>query len=100
MTESCRLITTEQYQEYLKLKEEHKPISWEELEQKAKDMGYERQKAYTAELSKDLNKESRIIFYEFGDICLSCCTEFCEFSDTFAEDRTPDQMLTIMKALQ
>ena len=39
-SESCRLVTTEQYKEYQLLKEEHKPITWDELKEKAKEMGY------------------------------------------------------------
>ena len=86
MTESCRLITTEQYQEYLKLKEEHKPLSWDELKEEAKKMGAD------------------VEVFD-GFICLGCMYfwndgEINYNGEIIAEDRTPSQMLAIMKALQ
>ena len=90
MTESCRLITTEQYQEYLKLKEEHKPLSWEELKEEAKKMG--------ALIYKD-----EICFeYDGGELYISYWNDGRVEADLtiIAQHRTPDQMLAIMKALQ
>lgn len=91
MTESCRLITTEQYQEYLKLKEEHKPISWEELKEEAKKMGWIH---YDGDIDciyyrgLQFNKDGTLRIWDGL------------FYHKWAEHRTPDQMLAIMKALQ
>lgn len=88
-TESCRLITTEQYQEYLKLKEEHKPLSWEELKEEAKKMG--------ALVREEQILYANLEFWKDGEVWF--------FDDlgrhtTLAVDRKPDQMLAIMKVVQ
>ena len=89
MTESCRLIT-EQYQEYLKLKAEHKPLSWKELKEEAKKMGYCETKScikIDGEIVSDESiKNEKIQLYNNGMV-------LCEHLNC-------DQMLAIMKALQ
>ena len=94
MTESCRLIT-EQYQEYLKLKAEHKPLSWNELKEKAKEIGYFLNKDYQNDefLSKRIG-EKFYCFRQEGAI------DNGQYYGIIAEHRTPEQMLAIMKALQ
>lgn len=92
MTESCRLITEEQYQEYLKLKEEHKPLSWEELKEEAKKMGW-----YTSKSFVFNNECFDLIMNEDGTIEVS---DQCGGSWYLSTDRTPEQMFAIMKALQ
>lgn len=100
MTESCRLITTEQYQEYLKLKEEHKPLSWEELKEEAKKMGAavwangEVFCVFNVHFCKDGCIYVAISYYDKGWDSWKCDTR------TIATDRDYTQMLAIMKALQ
>lgn len=94
MTESCRLITTEQYQEYLKLKEEHKPLSWEELKEEAKKMGYVVE-SFPGEHYESLRKYG-FIFERNGWFLVEKEGEMVEVACGLYYD----QMLAIMKALQ
>ena len=99
MTESCRLITTEQYKEYLKLKEEHKPISWEELKEEAKKMGAT---IYISPYGDGFERidYKNITLNNDGDVVAADTVWGIDVIATLAKHRTPDQMLAIMKALQ
>lgn len=91
MTESCRLITTEQYQEYLKLKEEHKPLSWEEFCEKAKEIGAETYKG----------REDCIVFHGWLYFCKNKYILIENDGGLIEQEIVEyDQMLAIMKALQ
>lgn len=98
MTESCRLITTEQYQEYLKLKEEHKSLSWEELKEEAKKMGASIYISQFGDNFERIGFKNANFFNDDGEKYIVVETK--SGYALLAEDRTPDQMLAIMKALQ
>ena len=110
MTESCRLITTEQYQEYLKLKEEHKPLSWSELKEEAKKRGgrlvvldykdYITGYAYNSHPISAI-QFGNIYYVEDGDILLKVdeIKKLVKIKNVPFPDMC-DQMLAIMKALQ
>ena len=68
-------------------------MTWQELKEEAKKMGYSLKGSFS--------------YYDCEALCLDGLT-FCEngmffidgFFGCFSYDRTPDQMLAIMKALQ
>ena len=70
-----------------------KPFSWDELKEEAKKIGYH----CDGNLSEKLTNGKYIFFKCRGNVFL---TEKNWLSICFATDRTPDQMLSIMKALQ
>lgn len=63
-------------------------MTWEELKQKAKEMGYN----YSSFKDSEWFSRNRLTFTKDGNV-------FC-IGTILAESRTPDQMLAIMKALQ
>lgn len=73
-------------------------MTWEELKEKAKELGYRLVEddgdlpylGITEYLEKD---NVNIIFFDYGSIETNC-------GDTVAENRTPDQMYQIMLALR
>lgn len=75
------------------LHEDKKNMTWEELKQKAKEMGYH----HYGKLSEKLTNGKYIFFKCRGNVFF---TDKNQLSICFATDRTPDQMLAIMKALQ
>lgn len=67
-------------------------MTWEELKEKAKKMGYNKY----GKLSEKLTK-GKYVFCEDGNVF------FCDanqLSICFAFDRTPEQMLMIMRGLE
>ena len=104
MTESCRLITTEQYQEYLKLKEEHKPLSWKELKEEAKKMGAWIEEDFV--FNEGIIHYKKMKFYKNGGIVRKH-EYYDQYTDEMvgddvdiADERTPEQMLMIMRGLE
>lgn len=92
MTESCRLVTTEQYKEYQLLKEKHKPLSWSELKEKAKEMGWKVEDVYFDNNGEEIHTEAisngkNISFYELKGIVRGAGID-------------PYQMLMIMRGLE
>jgi hypothetical protein len=69
-------------------------MTWEELKEKALELGYEYKKpAYAEYYIFSLNKDNVIIqFYADGEIMVD--------ETIFAQNRTPDQMYQIMLALR
>lgn len=69
-------------------------MTWEELKEEAKKMGLEVHRLWI------IDKKEWITYYENGNVDLDF--EWNEQTRTlpFAKNRTPDQMLAIMKALQ
>lgn len=75
-------------------------MTWEELKEKAKEMGYELDKYYTEYFSKDIEEGFEIRFDECGDVIISYDKGICIANVTMAEHRTPEQMLMIMRGLE
>ena len=70
-------------------------MTWEELKEEAKKMGYSLEVDYThSEFLYKYTSEKRYCFRQEGAI------DDGRYYGIIAEDRTPDQMLAIMKALQ
>lgn len=68
-------------------------MTWEELKEKAKEMGWEYKKtAYSEYLLSWEVEDTSIKFYPDGEIMVD--------NSTFSQDRTPDQMYQIMLALR
>ena len=105
MTESCRLVTTEQYKEYQLLKEEHKPITWDELKEKAKDIGLEIIVGSVGDYTYEKIVMGKLHFYRDGTI--TCPFEYVNVDGYPSHDRViiaetlkPEQMLMIMRWLE
>ena len=67
-------------------------MTWDELKEKAKEIGYKEQAFLGEALTKD-SAYHEITFYKNGNI---------EYNDDYviAFDRTPEQMLMIMRGLE
>ena len=63
-------------------------MTWEELKQKAKEMGYK----HTESVFGEILKKGNVFFVNYGT--------FVANEYVVSERRTPEQMLAIMKALQ
>jgi len=74
-------------------------MTWEELKQKAKEMGSEIVKGTAGDLTYEVIIFNNFRFYRDGEIMYP---NFMPIDDRFfiSKDRTPDQMYSIMKALQ
>ena len=68
-------------------------MTWEELKEEAKKMGYH---CYD-KLSEKLTNGKYMFFQDTGNVFF---TDKYQLAICFATDRTPDQMLAIMKAPQ
>ena len=68
-------------------------MTWDELKEEAKKMGY---RCY-GKLSEKLTNGKYVFFQDSGNVFF---TDKNQLAICFATDRTPDQMLAIMKALQ
>lgn len=66
-------------------------MTWTELCEKAKEMGYEQDNFLGEALVKEIRYT--MAFYKNGDI-------ECNYDYVIVKNRTPDQMYQIMKALQ
>lgn len=75
-------------------------MTWNELKEKAKEMGYSYGFGNYEYLQKDIDSESWIILQKNGDVFVYYRGNRCEFSFTLAQDRTPEQMLMIMRGLE
>ena len=74
-------------------------MDWEELKEEAKKMGAEIVKGTVGDLTYEVIIFNHFRFYRDGEIMFP---NFMPIDDRFfiSKDRTPDQMLAIMKALQ
>ena len=75
-------------------------MTWDELKEEAKKMGYKLEKYYTEELVKQVSEEVYVTFSEYGSVVSTYKEGYVCVDITISEHRTPDQMLAIMKALQ
>ena len=77
-------------------------MTWEELKEEAKKMRFNFYHNFDSCFFKGVGYNKRIHFYETGqiDISLVLVEEGTHISILFSENRTPDQMWQIMKALQ
>ena len=76
-------------------------MTWEELKEKAKELGYKPVcKIPRDKLMMVLVNEEGYGFYPDGIIEQECTDDDDCCGRPFAYDRTPDQMFAIMKALQ
>lgn len=73
------------------LLESNKKLTWEELKEKAKEMGYVEYDFCGGELTKELRYSTS--FYKNGDIEIN-------YDYVIAKNRTPEQMLMIMRGLE
>ena len=75
-------------------------MTWEELKQKAKEMRFNFYPNFDGCFFKGIGYNKQLHFYETGEIGLCLEEEGTHISIIFSENRTPDQMWKIMKALQ
>lgn len=71
-------------------------MTWEELCEKAKEIGYDYWHDNPHLTGEDIQ------FFKNGTICAYICVEDCYYSNYYeiAYNRTPDQMYQIMEALK
>ena len=75
-------------------------MTWEELKEKAKEMGYHSSNNGFGWASKRLDKNVWITLYKDGTVNMNHETHECSTVLTIAEHRTPEQMLMIMRGLE
>ena len=76
-------------------------MTWEELKEEAKKMGYYLVKKVPYDRNVDcLVNEEGFAFYRDGTCEFDCNPDDNLCGEPFVETRKPDQMLAIMKALQ
>lgn len=94
LKQATERLNTTGYEDVVIVDEEHIKMTWEELVEKAKELGAEVFDGGSIYFS-------HLEFYEDGRICCDpSCGDIEELAVCISSDRTPEQLLMIMEALK